>query len=124
MILVDSNLLVYARLSSFSQNARARAWLDERLNGSAPVGLPWPSLLGFIRVVTNRRIFERPLALEQQTRMAAHRGQVGKVAGVGERIQDEHRFIDGGTSGREPVDHEVRTDEAGPARHENHRDPL
>jgi hypothetical protein len=26
----------------------AQAWLDQRLNGTAPVGLPWPSLLAFI----------------------------------------------------------------------------
>jgi hypothetical protein len=24
------------------------------------VGLPWPSLLGFVRLVTNPRVFERP----------------------------------------------------------------
>lgn len=64
MILVDTNLLVYARISSFQQNPKARAWLDERLNGNAPVGLPWASLLGFVRITTNRRILERPLPLE------------------------------------------------------------
>jgi uncharacterized protein len=37
-----------------------RAWLDSRLNGTARVGLPWPSLLSFIRLITNPRIFERP----------------------------------------------------------------
>jgi toxin-antitoxin system PIN domain toxin len=30
------------------------------LSGSAPVGLPWPSLLGFLRIVTNPRVFEQP----------------------------------------------------------------
>jgi toxin-antitoxin system PIN domain toxin len=65
VILVDTNLLVYARLKSFSHNSSARAWLDGRLNGSAPLALPWASLLGFVRITTNRRIFERPLALEQ-----------------------------------------------------------
>jgi toxin-antitoxin system PIN domain toxin len=43
-----------------SQHEKARRWLDERLNGAAPVGLPWPSLLGFLRLITNPRIFERP----------------------------------------------------------------
>jgi toxin-antitoxin system PIN domain toxin len=60
MILVDANLLVSAYVKSFPQHARARAWLDSRLNGSAQVGLPWPSILGFLRLVTNRRVFERP----------------------------------------------------------------
>src|SRR5689334_2192466 len=36
------------------------AWLDGRLAGSAQVGLPWPSLVSFLRLVTNRRVFERP----------------------------------------------------------------
>ena len=40
MILVDANLLIYARTDSFAQHERARRWLDQRLNGVAPVGLP------------------------------------------------------------------------------------
>jgi predicted nucleic acid-binding protein len=43
-----------------AQHGRAKAWLDDRLNGTAPVGLPWPSLLAFLRLVTNPRAFERP----------------------------------------------------------------
>lgn len=60
MILVDANLLVYAHVGSFAQHERAREWLDAQLNGRARVGLPWPSLLGFLRLVTNPRVFERP----------------------------------------------------------------
>jgi toxin-antitoxin system PIN domain toxin len=46
------------------QHEPARAWLDEQLNGTAPVGLPWPSLLAFVRLVTNPRVFERPRRIE------------------------------------------------------------
>ncbi len=60
MILVDTNLLIYARMSSLPQHRAAREWLDGRLNDRPRVGLPWPSLLGFLRIVTNSRIFERP----------------------------------------------------------------
>jgi hypothetical protein len=60
VILVDANLLVYAHVASFSQHAPARDWLDAQLSGGAPVGLPWPSLVGFLRIVTNPRAFERP----------------------------------------------------------------
>jgi toxin-antitoxin system PIN domain toxin len=60
MILVDANLLVYARVASLPQHADAKRWLDERLNGTASVGLPWPSLLGFLRLVSNPRIFSKP----------------------------------------------------------------
>jgi len=62
MMLVDANLLLYARLSSFAQHDRARTWLDEQLNGPAPVGLAWPSLLAFVRISINPRVFAQPLA--------------------------------------------------------------
>jgi hypothetical protein len=60
VILVDANLLVYAHIESASRHAAARAWLDARLNGSARVGLAWPSLLAFMRLVTNPRVYARP----------------------------------------------------------------
>lgn len=68
MILVDANLLVYARVATFPQHEAARGWLDGRLNGTAPVGLPWSSLLGFIRLVANPRIFEQPESIENAWR--------------------------------------------------------
>jgi toxin-antitoxin system PIN domain toxin len=60
VILVDANILIYAHVSSFKQHAAAREWLDRQLNGPAPVGLPWASVLAFLRLVTNSRVFERP----------------------------------------------------------------
>jgi uncharacterized protein len=71
MILVDANLLVYARVSSFPQHDRAREWLDTRLGGTARVGLPWPSLLGFLRIVTNPRVFARPETMAAAWRQVA-----------------------------------------------------
>ncbi|MFI5394888.1 MAG: type II toxin-antitoxin system VapC family toxin [Candidatus Binatia bacterium] len=63
MILVDANLLVYAHVRSLPQHVAARRWLDERLNGADRVGLPWPSLLAFARLVSNPRVFQRPLTM-------------------------------------------------------------
>ena len=60
MILIDANILIYAHVNSFSQHNRARDWLDQQLNASAPVGLPWASMLAFLRLVTNPRVFEHP----------------------------------------------------------------
>ena len=60
MILVDANLLVYAHVEGFPQHTDAREWLDGKLNGGAPVGLPWESLIAFLRLVTNPRVFESP----------------------------------------------------------------
>lgn len=59
MILVDSNLLVYAHVADMPQHEPAEEWLDTQLSGRAQVGLPWPSLLGFVRLVSNPRVFPR-----------------------------------------------------------------
>ena len=61
MILVDANLLVYAANRSAAEHETAREWLDEQLSGTARVGLPWPSLLGFVRLVSNPAILRTPV---------------------------------------------------------------
>ena len=61
MILVDANLLLYAKVEEFPQHEATKGWLDGRLNDVVGVGLPWQSLLAFVRLVSNPRIFQRPL---------------------------------------------------------------
>src|SRR5437867_10659478 len=68
MILLDANLLVYAHVAGLDQHDAARAWLDEKLNGTVRVGLPWPTLLAFLRLVTNPRVFEKPEPLPRAWR--------------------------------------------------------
>jgi toxin-antitoxin system PIN domain toxin len=63
VILVDVNLLVYAWDRRSLRHDAALAWLDGKLSESARVGLPWECLLGFMRVVTNPRIYERPASV-------------------------------------------------------------
>ena len=53
-------ILIYAHVSSFAQHDVARQWVDRQWNGSTPIGLPWASVLAFLRVVTNPRVFEHP----------------------------------------------------------------
>jgi uncharacterized protein len=65
MILVDANLLVYAHVRSTPEHTKAKFWLDTQLTGPGRVGLPWPSLLAFVRLVTNPRVFEKPEPVEQ-----------------------------------------------------------
>ncbi len=64
MILIDANLLIYAHVRSMKQHEAARVWLEDKLNAPAPVGIPWPSILAFMRLVTNPRIFEFPETVE------------------------------------------------------------
>lgn len=63
MILIDVNILVYASNAAADEHASSRAWLDEQLSGSTAVGLPWVSLLGFLRIATNARAFRSPLTM-------------------------------------------------------------
>lgn len=62
MILVDANLLVYAANQSAPEHEPARIWLDDRLSGTARVGLPWPSILAFVRIVSNPAILRNPVS--------------------------------------------------------------
>lgn len=64
MIAVDANLLVYAYVSSYRQHDRARTWLEAQLATSGRVGLPWASLLAFVRLVTNARLLPQPASTE------------------------------------------------------------
>ena len=63
MILVDANLLVYAVNAAAPQHVAARTWLDGRMNDATRVALPWASLLAFLRLVTNPRVFPVPLRM-------------------------------------------------------------
>ncbi len=61
-MLVDANVLLYARDASSPFHERARTWLTDRLNGNVRVGLPWPSLVAFVRIATHPRAYEEPLS--------------------------------------------------------------
>src|SRR5712692_4478204 len=45
------------------QHKLARTWWQTTLTQPRPVGMPWATSLGFIRVVTNRRILTNPLSV-------------------------------------------------------------
>ncbi|MBC9957920.1 type II toxin-antitoxin system VapC family toxin [Yimella sp. cx-51] len=67
MKIVDTNVLLYAVNAGSAPHSACRAWLIDALEGAEGVGLPWVSLLGFIRISTNPRIFEHPLTSAQAT---------------------------------------------------------
>jgi uncharacterized protein len=68
VILVDVNILLYARNTAADEHGATRDWLDRHLSGSGRVGLPWASLLGFLRIATNRRALPRPLTTAEAWR--------------------------------------------------------
>ena len=60
MTLPDVNLLVHAYDQTSRHHARARQWWENQLNGSQMIGLSWVTLLGFIRLLANPRIYQNP----------------------------------------------------------------
>ena len=65
MIVPDANLLLYAYNSAAKSHSPAQAWLARVLNDSRPVGLPWVTALGFIRIATNPKALPRPLTVAE-----------------------------------------------------------
>jgi len=64
VILVDANLLIYAVNQDLPQHKQARAWWERMLSGTARIGIPWVSIMAFLRICTNPRIFSPPLSPE------------------------------------------------------------
>ena len=65
MILVDTNILIYAEDKFSIHHEEARRWWDSQLSGESPVCLCWPIVISFIRIATNRQIFKKPLTVKQ-----------------------------------------------------------
>ena len=65
MKLSDVNLLLYAYDTSSAPHERAKAWLEERLSTVEAFGFAWATMLAFVRLVTNPRVFESPLRVEE-----------------------------------------------------------
>jgi len=60
-VLLDANLLLWAHHRQFPLHEPARAWFARTVAGTPVVGIPWPSILAFVRLSTHRRALERPL---------------------------------------------------------------
>lgn len=78
MILPDVNVLVYAFHADATAHARYRPWLLDVVNGPTELALTDATLIGFIRLVTNPRVFEDPAptgeAVEFASRLTHARG--------------------------------------------------
>ncbi|MGV0656573.1 type II toxin-antitoxin system VapC family toxin [Mycolicibacterium thermoresistibile] len=61
MLCVDVNVLVYAHRSDLPEHPQYRPLLERLANGDEPLGLPEMVLSGFVRVMTNRQIFNQPV---------------------------------------------------------------
>jgi uncharacterized protein len=65
VILVDVNLALYAYDDASPVHESAKRWLMEVLSGSEPVGFPWATILGFLRLATSPKIFGVPYSIDE-----------------------------------------------------------
>lgn len=65
MKVVDANVLLYASNRAAAHHRRALAWWESALEGDEPVGLPWVSLLAFLRLSTKPGIFPKALSVAE-----------------------------------------------------------
>ncbi len=64
MILPDVNVLVHAHNADSAVHQKARLWWDSCLSGNEGIGLAWATMLGFVRITTNRKVVARPLPVQ------------------------------------------------------------
>jgi toxin-antitoxin system PIN domain toxin len=64
MIVPDINLLLHAYNTEAPAHTSARAWWEDLLNGTQPVGLAWAAMLGFVRLATHRQIMANPMPVD------------------------------------------------------------
>jgi toxin-antitoxin system PIN domain toxin len=64
MQLIDANILVYAHREELPEHKDHRAWLQGVLAGDEAYGMADLVLSGFLRVVTNPRVFNIPTPLD------------------------------------------------------------
>lgn len=71
MILLDANVLLYACDDHSPHHAAARNWLEKTLSGPEPAALSWTTILAFLRLATDPRVFRRPLPIAQAAEIIA-----------------------------------------------------
>lgn len=65
MILPDINVLVEAFRHEAPHHSSCRSWLERTVTSDNAYGISELVLAGFVRVVTNRKIFDRPDTLDE-----------------------------------------------------------
>ncbi len=71
MILCDVNILVYAHREDAVDHERYAAWLSEALESEQAYAISEMVLSSFVRIVTNRRMVEKPATIEEALAFAA-----------------------------------------------------
>jgi len=65
VILIDTNLWLYACLQESPHHSSARAWLEATFNNQELIALPWNVVLAVLRISTQPRMMREPLSPSQ-----------------------------------------------------------
>jgi toxin-antitoxin system PIN domain toxin len=60
---VDTNVLIYAEMTTSQHHVAARDLLRELAEGARPWAIPWPCVYEYLRVVTHPRVYHPPAPL-------------------------------------------------------------
>ena len=82
MILLDANVLLYAYHPRAAEHERCRAWVEAEFASGAAVRIPWATIVAFLRISTNPRVFERPLTTAEAEAAVSSWLTVSSVAPV------------------------------------------
>ncbi|HSE95570.1 MAG TPA: TA system VapC family ribonuclease toxin [Methylomirabilota bacterium] len=61
---IDTNVLVYAEITTSRHHQPARALVGSLVEGAQPWAIPWPCVYEFLRIVTHPRVYHPPAPLE------------------------------------------------------------
>jgi hypothetical protein len=111
VIVVDANLLIYSYNSSSAHHKKSAVWLASTLSSTEVVGLPWQSILAFLRVVTNQRLSGMGATGEQASQVVDDwlRSPNVQILTAGERHWSVLRrmLVEGSASGALATDAEI-----------------
>jgi toxin-antitoxin system PIN domain toxin len=95
MTMVDANVMLYAYHRRAAQHERCRAWVETEFSSGAAVRLPWATIVAFLRISTNPRVFERPLTTTEAEAAVSSWLALPSVSSVdpGERYWDVLRSL-------------------------------
>jgi hypothetical protein len=71
MKIVDVNVLLYVVNRDALQHEKALKWWEAAIAQQEAIGIPWHSLLGFLRIVTLPRLTPRPMTVIEATQKVA-----------------------------------------------------
>lgn len=70
MIVPDVNLLIYSYNSESRFHQQAKNWWESVVNSDELVGISWIAILGFARLVSNRKVVSSPISLQRAFEIA------------------------------------------------------